>query len=147
MRSVCELQSRHDSDSCLVGMTLHTHTHFTHQMAPGSRNHSHWEIHQSATYLLLQTILPTHTSFQHSSLDGAQAGPISRLERHLTTSTPNIAAFDHLAHYRSSNQRGSMKGPTKTKHHPTPSNELQRNSTGEHWINRSPLSGSQQLPS
>ena len=33
------------------------------------------------------------------------------------------------------------------KHHPTPSNELQRNSAGEHWINRSPHSGSQQLPS
>ena len=77
------------------------------------------------------------TSYQHSSLDGAQAGPISCLERHLTTSTPNIAAFDHLAHYRPSNQRGSMKGPTK-KHHPMPSNELQRNSAGEHWINRSP---------
>jgi hypothetical protein len=30
------------------------------------------------------------------------------------------------------------------KHHPTPSNELQRNSAGEHWINRSPHSGSQQ---
>ena len=76
---------KHESPSCLVGMTLHTHTHthFTHQMAPGSRNHSHWEIHQSATYLLLQTILPK-------------------------------------------------------KHHPTPSNEIQRNSAGEHWINRSP---------
>ena len=45
----------------LVWPFTHTHTHFTHQMAPGSRNHSHWEIHQSATYLLLQTILPTHT--------------------------------------------------------------------------------------
>jgi hypothetical protein len=36
-----------------------------------------------------------------------------------------------------------MKGPTK-KHHPTPSNEIQRNSAGEHWLNRSPDSGSQQ---
>ena len=38
--------------------------------------------------------------------------PSSRLERHLQTSTPNIASFDHLAHYRSSNQRGSMKKVT-----------------------------------
>ena len=72
--------------------------------------------------------------------------PSSRLERHLPTSTPNIASFDHLAQYWSSNQRGSMKGPTKI-HHPTPSNEIQRNSAGEHWLNRSPHSGSQQLPS
>ena len=31
----------------------------------------------------------------------------------------------------------AWKTPSK-KHHPTPSNELQRNSAGEHWINRSP---------
>ena len=59
-------------------------------------------------------------------------GPISSLERHLTISTPNIASFDHLAHYRSSNQRGSMKGPTKntTQRHLTRSKGTQQVSIG-----------------
>ena len=34
-----------------------------------------------------------------------KAGPISCLERRLTTSTPKIASFDHLAWFMPSNQR------------------------------------------
>ena len=75
------------------------------------------------------------TSFQHSLLDGAQVGPI----KPIWTQSTNFYTFDHLAHYRSSNQRRSIKGPTR-KQHPTPSNEIQRNSAGEYWLNRSPHS-------
>ena len=69
----------------------------------------------------IMVIHHTHTSSLPSNIFHQivpKGVPSSRLERHLPTSTPNIASFDHLAHYRPSNQRGSIKGPTKTPPNP-----------------------------